>query len=241
MSTSPQSRSRAKAARSGSETWVPPWQACGVPHVGVRGRDVEVAPEHERRARVRRLGQPAGEPVEPGQLGLVEDGVDAPAVGRVEGHDAHAAARGGDHPRLGERLVVARVLGAGGAQRRAEVRHHVRDARAARDGDAVPPALPVMRQGVAGALEDVGRGVRVPELRLLHQEHVRLGALEPQDDPLQAGLQRVDVPGRDPHGSRLPRVGAAARAKDSFRSSQVPVPTDSTVPARASSYYTLRP
>ena len=177
----------------------------GVPHVDVRGRDVEIASKDERRARVRRLGQPAGEPVEPGQLGLIEDGADAPAVGRVQGHDANAAAHGGEHPRLRERLVVARVLGARGAQRGAEVRHHVLDAAAARDGDAVPPTLSVMRQRIAGAVEDVGRRVRIPQLRLLHQQHVRLGALEPPDHPVQAGLQRVDVPGRDPHESRLPR------------------------------------
>ena len=41
-----------RAARTprarGGETWVPPWQAARVPHVGVRGRDVEVAAEHQR-------------------------------------------------------------------------------------------------------------------------------------------------------------------------------------------------
>ncbi len=52
---------------------------------------------------------------------------------------------------------------------------------------------------VAGHRERHRRGIVVGELRLLHEQDVRLGALEPPLDLLEAGLQRVDVPGRDAH------------------------------------------
>src|SRR5207245_56744 len=80
---------------------------------------------------------------------FIEDGSDDPAVGRVQAHDADPAAHGRHHPRLGERLVVAHVVGPGGAERLPEVRDHVLDAAAAGDGPAVPPALAVLGQGVA--------------------------------------------------------------------------------------------
>jgi hypothetical protein len=94
----------------------------------------------------------------------------------------------------------SRVVGPGGAERLAEVRDHVPDAATARDGHAIPPPFAVMGQGIAGTLEDVGRDVRVRELRLLHEQDVGPGALEPPRDLLEPGLQRVHVPGSYPHG-----------------------------------------
>jgi hypothetical protein len=67
------------------------------------------------------------------------------------------------------------------------------------DGDARPAAAAVVGRPVPGRLElEPGEGARV-DLRLLHQQDVRSGALDPLLDGLRPGLQRVDVPGRDPH------------------------------------------
>src|SRR5207247_4765516 len=52
----------------------------GVPHVDVLGRHVEVAAEHDGLARISRLGEPAGEAVEPGELGLEEGRAEGPPV-----------------------------------------------------------------------------------------------------------------------------------------------------------------
>src|SRR6059036_1176940 len=57
----------------------------------------------------------------------------------------------------------------------------------------------MMGQLVARLAEHCDRRVRVRELRLLHEHHVRPGALEPPGDLLQTRSQRVHVPGRDPH------------------------------------------
>src|SRR4029453_13364676 len=99
-------------------------------------------------------------------------------------------------------LVVADVLGAGGAERRPEVGHDPRDAAPTGDRDPVPAAFSVMRalvpppppdpraappagdrDPVPGAFsvmrelvparpEDVRGRIRVRELRLLHQQDV---------------------------------------------------------------------
>ena len=99
-----------------------------VPHVDVFGR-VEIATEGQRFGRVCGLREPAREAVEPGELGLVEGGADDPSVRRVHAHDAEAAARRRDHPRLGERLVVADVRGSrrgAAADRSSSPRHRYR-------------------------------------------------------------------------------------------------------------------
>src|SRR5262249_5488113 len=70
----------------------PPVTGGGVPHVVVGGSDVEVAAEHEGLLGIRGVGQPAGEPLEPRELGQIERRADDAAVRRVEAHDAHAAA-----------------------------------------------------------------------------------------------------------------------------------------------------
>ena len=115
----------------------------------------------------------------------------------------------GHHARLVERVEV--LLVGLGARRAPAVAHRavaeVRDDRVvdrqpARDGDAVPAALAVVDELVAGDPErHLGDRV-VSELRLLHEQHVGRGALEPPLDGLEPRPERVDVPGRDPHRSR---------------------------------------
>ena len=100
-----------------------------VPHVPVFGRDVEVAAEHERLAGVGSRVEPARQPVEPGELGLVERRTDRRARSARTGTHAHAAAGRRDHPRLGERLVVADFGRPRRPERLAEVRDHVRRGR----------------------------------------------------------------------------------------------------------------
>ena len=68
-----------------------------------------------------------------------------------------------------------------------------------RDRHAVPPAGPVVDELVAERPEVQRRRLLVGELRLLHAQDVRLVALGPGQHPLEAGLQRVDVPGREAH------------------------------------------
>ena len=175
----------------------------GVPHIDVFGRHIEVAAEHDRRVGIDRFVEPSREPVEPHKLGLVERRADYTAVRGVHADEAHATAFGGDHPRLGERFVVADIGRLRGAQRLAKVGDYRVDAAAARDGDAVPSAFAMVHQRVAGLTEHRGRHVCIGQLSLLHQEHVGLGPVEPPCDFLKAGLQRVDIPGRDAHAYRL--------------------------------------
>ena len=160
-------------------------------------------------ARWRGLLDPARQPREPGQLALVERRPDDPPVGCVQAHDPQPVHRRGDHPRLVERVevVLAGRLGAGAAGPRiadrpvAEVRDHVRDRQpiAGRDGHPVPAALAVVDELVAGHREGHDRRVRVGQLGLLDEQDVRCRAGQPVLDGLLAGLQRVDVPGRDAH------------------------------------------
>src|SRR4051794_8492289 len=112
-----------------------------IPHVLVLRSKVEIAAEHERLRRIGRLLEPAGEALVPGQLGLVEDRVDGPAVGSVYRHDAHTAAGRGHHPGLRQRLVVTDIGRPGRAERLAEVGHHVGDPDPARDRYSVPLPL----------------------------------------------------------------------------------------------------
>jgi hypothetical protein len=130
---------------------------------------------------------------------VIEGRVHHAPVRRVQADHAHATAHARQHPGLGQRLVVADVGGGGRAQRLAEVADQVGDADAAGDGDAVPAPFAVVGELVARAAEDVGGRIRVGQLGLLHQQHVGSGPLEPPRDLVQAGPQRVDVPGRDPH------------------------------------------
>ena len=63
------------------------------------------------------------------------------------------------------------------------------------------PAFAVVDALVACSSEFVERELLVRLLRLLQTEHVRLLRLQPLLDPGQSNVQRVHVPGGDPHGA----------------------------------------
>ena len=183
-----------------------------VPHVPVLGGDVEVAAQHQRGGGVGRVVEPTGQPTVPRELGLVEHRADRPSVRRVERDHANSAAGRGDHPCLGQRLVIALFRGLGRPQRQAEVGHHIPDPGAGRDRHAVPLSLAVMLQLVPRLAERRDWRLGVRQLGLLHEQHVRARPLEPPGDLLQAGLERVHVPGGDPHGSWARRAAARGSA-----------------------------
>ena len=81
----------------------------GIPHVRVRRGDVVVAAERHGFAGVTSFDEPPCQTVEPRELGPIEGRVERSPVRGVEAHDPDAAADRGDHPRLGERLVVRNV------------------------------------------------------------------------------------------------------------------------------------
>ena len=187
----------------------------GVPHVHGRGRHVEVATDDER-AGVRgsgvervRLLDPAREPVEPGELAEVERRVHDPAIGGVDTRHAKPVHGRRDHPGLieGVEVVLARAGAARSARPRvphrpvAEIRDDVRDRETVprRDRDAVPAALAVVDELIAGHREGHDRRVLVRKLGLLDEEDVRFGAGQPVLDRVLAGFQRVDVPCGDAH------------------------------------------
>src|SRR5207249_6703200 len=77
----------------------------GVPYVGVRGRDVEVAADDQVRG-VAPLCQPAGEPLVPGQLAGEERRANHAAVRRVEADVPDATGDEAEHAGLIERVEV---------------------------------------------------------------------------------------------------------------------------------------
>ena len=81
----------------------------GIPDVRVGRGDVVVAAEGHGLAGVTSFDEPPSQAVEPRELGAIEGRVERSPVRGVEAHDPDAAADRGDHPRLGERLVVRNV------------------------------------------------------------------------------------------------------------------------------------
>ena len=81
----------------------------GVPHIDIFGRHIEIAADDGRCIWGDGLVEPARQPVEPRELGLIERRAHDPAVRRVHADDAHAAAFGGDHPRLSQRFIVTDI------------------------------------------------------------------------------------------------------------------------------------
>ena len=124
--------------------------------------------------------------------------VERPAVGHVRAHHPHAAAGGREQPGLG---VGRRAVG--------EARHDVVEADPAQDGDAVPPALAVVRGLVARAAKASAGKARVGQLRLLQADDVGLALGQPLLHPLEPGVEGVDVPGREAHGDRRYRSAEA--------------------------------
>src|SRR4029079_17589028 len=93
-----------------------------------------------------------------------------------------------DEPPGGVRLVVRQVA------------HGLGHGQAREDGHAVVGLLPEDLALIPQAGEDVEGEAVVRGLDLLETEHVRPLALRPGGDPLDAGADRIDVPGGDPHG-----------------------------------------
>ena len=78
-------------------------RACEVGHVvdvRILGCDVEIAADHQRLGRIAGLAQPAGQPLEPGQLGFVERSIEGPPIGGVDADHAHSVAHRGHHAGL---------------------------------------------------------------------------------------------------------------------------------------------
>src|SRR3990172_4984468 len=82
-----------------------------VPDIVIGRRDVEIAPEDERAARIGGLVEPPREPLEPAQLALVPGRIEDATVGCVEAHHADTAGHGADHAGLGERVEVGLAPG----------------------------------------------------------------------------------------------------------------------------------
>jgi hypothetical protein len=99
----------------------------------------------------------------------------------------------------------------GEAGRAVETGHHVLEPGAREDRHAVPGRLAVQRHLIAARGELVTEQVAqllVLELGLLKAHHVRLALVQPRQQPRHALLDRVHVPGRDPH--RIHRTGRLA-------------------------------
>src|SRR5581483_5673718 len=153
------------------------------------GGDVEVPEDDERFIGIARRVQAAPKTLEPLELGEVVLAVDLPAVGHVDARRPHALACRPEKARLGD-LVLGLVGEAG---------DDVVEADAAEDRHTVPLPLSAVRRLVAEGGERHRREVGVGQLGLLQAQHVGLGVAEPLLDARHALVQRVDVPGRDPH------------------------------------------
>ena len=161
----------------------------GRPDVAVLGGDVEVAEHDHLVVRGARRGEPVVQRAEPHEFAVVELGADLTPVRHVDADDADAAARRRDHTRRPRR----------GRRGRRRTRSWPPRCHARQDGDAVPLALAVVHRLVSQRGERQVREGLVGELGLLQAEHVGAGVAEPLLDANLSGLQRVDVPGRDPH------------------------------------------
>src|SRR3972149_83864 len=102
---------------------------------------------------------------------------------------------------------------AGPAKGLTEVGDYTVNPEAARDGDAIPAPLAVMGESIAGVAEGADGRVGVGELRLLHQKHVGVRAVEPPFDLLETSVQGVDVPRRDAHESKNTSSGVRRPAR----------------------------
>src|SRR5439155_1515595 len=114
---------------------------------------------------------------------------DHPAVGHVDAYHPD--------PGTGRRHETAAVIGPAVVARKADA--DVVEADLGGDPDAVPGSQAVMRDLVAQLAEGEQRNELVGELCLLHAEDVRLLRGSPGQHTIEASLQRIDVPRREPH------------------------------------------
>ena len=89
-------------------------------------------------------------------------------------------------------------------------RYDVLEADPREDRDPVPLGLPVGGGLIAAAgqllAQQLGEGL-VGELGLLQADHVGAAFLQPRQQPPDTLLDRVDVPGRHPHGATVAAGG----------------------------------
>lgn len=170
-----------------------------IPDIDIRRRYVEIAAEHDGCAVRNRLLQPLQELPEPDKFGLIKRRSDHAAVRRVYTHDADAAALRGNHSCFGKRFIIARVGRTGRPQRLSEIGDDAANPDPARDRDTVPSPFAVVRELVSRLTECLNRSVRIGKFCLLHQEDIGLRAVQPPLNLLETRLQRIDIPGCDPH------------------------------------------
>jgi hypothetical protein len=170
----------------------------GVPGPGLRVRGIPrlrdhvvVAAQHQRLLQAQQRLRMGDEPVHPGELVGEFRGAERIAVGQVDRGDAHHAAVGRDHAFEVARLLVRRVAGQAPA--------HVLERALREDRDAVVGLLPVGDDVVARALHLGARKALVDRLQLLEADHVGLGGFQHLQEVVESLLDRIDVPGGDPH------------------------------------------
>jgi len=170
-----------------------------IPHIDILGRHVEIAAESHGLRRVDAFRQPAGQAIKPGKLGLIENGIHASSVGRIQGNDAHPAGGGRNHSRFSQWLIISDIGSGWSAKWLAEVGDNIGEFVTTRNGYAIPTPFSVMCQLVTGRIKRLKRRVVIGKLGLLHQENVRMRAVKPPHHLLKASLQGIDVPGRNTH------------------------------------------
>ena len=136
------------------------------------------------------------QPVHPAELVGELLGVDRIAVGQVDAADPDHAALDREHALDQPRLLVGIVAG--------QAARHLVEAELGEDGDAVPALLAEGLDIVAQRLDLGAREALVDRLDLLQADDVgRCPASASVEQHALAGLDAVDVPGGDAHGSLL--------------------------------------
>src|SRR5262249_27297819 len=155
---------------------------------------VIVAEQEERLLVTQQLARACREAPHPRELIGELVGADGIAVGQIEVADAHHTTLSG-HAHLNvTRMTVAVVAG--------QAAHGDFVERAlGENGDAVEALLPVHGDVIAVLLEGRAWKGLAGRLDLLQAEDVRGRLLDPRQGDLESGLDAVDVPGGDLHGS----------------------------------------
>jgi hypothetical protein len=166
----------------------------GVPHVSIGRSHVEVAADCQRPVVAQLTGEDLAQGAQPLEFVGVVRMLGLTAVRHVDRPQPHAGAGRSDRPglRLGEARLARQPLDDLGESDARRQRHPI-PATQAVDSDLVAQGL----NGVVGELV-------VGALGLLHAHHVGADLLQPLDEAGNAGGDRVDVPGRDPHRGILP-------------------------------------